>query len=290
MVPGVDGDPELLKQLIDTMESILEVFPEDVSALESLAAAYQQAGEMQKSADTAIRLARLIQAQGNLEKAFGIVEHVLKIAPEHNAAMTERERIVQSLTMLGIDIGTLKKTFHPDDKTGESPEEESADRDILNLDLSGELELGWFLLQKGMLTQEQYETAIAGLTESRSNVGSSSCLSLLIEIAAMDGVNVDNIIGELSFETSTPYVDLGRFELKPKIVKRVPFDDARRLGVLPFERLKNDYMVATLNPVDKHLRAAISTFLNAKTHFFLASPEQFQSALMEVMTMTEEEE
>ncbi|MDT8390049.1 MAG: hypothetical protein RRC34_06030 [Lentisphaeria bacterium] len=282
-----DNDPEVLRQLISTMEGILEVFPEDVSALESLSAAYQQAGEFDKSADTALKLARLVVAEGNLERAYTVVDHVLSMVPDHAEALKEKKHISDSLALLGIEVSGLTIAAEEDEEPPlVNPVE---DRAVLARDLSGELELAWLLLQRNLLRQEQYETAIANLTENRSTIGSSSCLSLLIEIASMDNINLEAIIGELSEETETPYIDITKFELSPEAVKLIPFDDCRRLGVLPFTLFKDEVMVATLNPVDKGLREAVCAYLRTRAHFFFTSPDQFQSALIEAMTLLEDD-
>lgn len=283
-----ENDPEVLRQLISTMEGILEVFPEDVSALESLSAAYQQGGELQKAADTALKLARLVVAEGNLERAYTVVEHILSLVPEHKEALNEKKHISDSLALLGIEASRLTISAEEDEEPPlVNPVE---DRAVLARDLSGELELAWLLLQRNLLRQEQYETAIANLTENRSTIGSSSCLSLLIEIASMDNINLDAIIGELSEETETPFIDITKFELAPEAVKLIPFDDCRRLGVLPFTLFKNEVMVVTLNPVDKGLREAVCAYLQTQAHFFFTSPDQFQSALIEAMTMIEDDD
>ncbi len=283
-----DGDPAVLRQLIETMESILEVFPEDVSAMESLAAAYQQAGDLAKFADTAVNLTRLISGQGNWEKAYEIVSRVLDDVPDHQPALDEQARILESLRLLGIDTATIgaagRKIKTPEPAAPERP------RHVLSLDLSGELELGWLLLQRNLLTQEQYELAVQGLTESKSGAGADACLSLLLEISTMDGINMPAILGTLSAETSTPMIAFNRVELNPEIAALIPFQDARRLGVLPFERLGKEIMVATLNPVDDNLRSAVATYLDTRVHFFLVAPDEFQSVLLEVMAKMQEED
>ena len=291
-----DNNPEVLKQLITSLEEILEVFPEDATSLESLSAAYKQNGDLQKAADTDLKLARLIVAEGNMERAYLLVENVLSMVPDHQEALQEKKHISESLSILGIEPSSLVKAER-EEREGQSEQEEepppkgpARDRALLTRDLSGELELAWLLLKRDLLKQEQYETAIASLTENRSIIGSSSCLSLLIEIAAMDNIHFDNILGELSEESQMPFIEINRFELLPEAVKLIPFDDCRRLGVLPFARFKDDVMVATLNPIDIGLREAVTTYLQSKTHFFFTSPDEFQSALIKVMTMLEVDE
>ena len=273
-------DPQVLQQLIETMESILEVFPEDASALESLAAAYQQAGDNEKSADAGIRLARLISAEGDWERAYRTTHHVLELVPGHPEAEKERQACLEALRLLGIDPMQIPE--FPAEEAEEAAVRERRD-ELLDLDLSGEIELGWFLLQRSVITQAQYEAAVAGLTENRMTPSSTECLSLLADISEMDNVNLERVLGALSDQTNTPYVDLTRFEFTPQAASLIPLEKARRIGVLPFDRIRNEVMVVILNPVDEALRTAVSEYLGCRTHFFLSSPEQFQAGLLEAM-------
>ena len=46
-------------------------------------------------------------------------------------------------------------------------------------------------------------------------------------------------------------------------------------------------MVAVLNPVDEDLREQVQSYLNARVHFYLTSPEAFHSAIEETRTRLE---
>ena len=263
-------DTEALAQLIETLESILQVFPEDVTALESLSAAYQQAGQTDKAVDTAYRLASLLSQQGEWRQVHEISQHILELAPDHPSARLLLESAVDTLRLQGVDVDTIAAR--------RESEAETRNR-MLTTDLSGELELGWFLLQHNQITQEQYEAAVAGLTEKRTKRSPGACLSLLSELSMLPGVDCEKIIGFLAAETMTPYVEVTRFELRSEICGLLPLDDARRLGVLPFESLRREVMTALLNPVDANLRKMLEGYVGRKLHFFLTSPEEFQKAV-----------
>jgi hypothetical protein len=149
----------------------------------------------------------------------------------------------------------------------------------LAFDLRGELELAWFLLQSNLITQEQYESAIGGLTESRMNTSAEASLSLLQEIRSMDRIDMEKIIDHLSAETGTPYVEISRCHISEDVAQLVPLDQCRRLGILPFGRVGKEIMVVVLNPVDKDMRRRLAAWLDAKVHFFMTSPDEFQGAL-----------
>ena len=73
--------------------------------------------------------------------------------------------------------------------------------------------------------------------------------------------------------------EITRFELRPEICGLIPLEDARRLGVLPFERIRNEVMLAVLNPVDSDVSRMVSRHLGCKTHVFLTSPAEFHRAI-----------
>ena len=55
--------------------------------------------------------------------------------------------------------------------------------------------------------------------------------------------------------------------------------DAKRLGILPFDRIRDEIMAVTLNPVDENLRSTVASYLGMRVHFFITKPEEFQAAV-----------
>ena len=255
-------------EAIQTFETILEVFPEDVSALESLAVAYEQAGDATRAREKNLSLAQLHSRQLEWEKVHQICQHLIEQNPDDAEARGLCNEAEQAL-------GTSGGAAALDAGAGAS----AAPVVKLSFDLRGELELAWFLLQNSMITQEQYEAAIEGLTESRMNPAGEASLSLLQELRAMEKVDMDKITDFLCAETGTPYVELTRYEIGGDVATLIPLDQCRRLGILPFARLGDELMVAVLNPVDKEMRGVISSHLNSRIHVYLTSPDDFQEVL-----------
>lgn len=271
--PPVDPENDgAVRQVIESLESILEAFPEDVSALQSLMAAHEEAGDLDKAREYSIRLAQLLSQQGDWEQVRVCALHLLELDPtdEDAAALCDQ---AQEILMIEGDDRVADRV----EGGGKAPAQLN-----LDFDLSGELELAWFLLQHELINQEQYETAIAGLTESRMSANAGASLSLLQELAGMERVNMDRIIGLLSAETAMPFIDVSRFDIAEEVYRMIPYDKIRRLGVLPFDRVGREILVATLNPVDENQRTAVAAFLATKVHFYLTSPEEFQKAAQEI--------
>jgi len=272
--PG-DMDDVSVWEAIQTFETILEVFPEDVSALESLAVAYEQAGDTAKAREKYLDLARILARQNDWEGVRKITRRVLAFDP-NDADALELDR--QAGKALGgeADLDEAPVDTAPKAAPVKAPETRSRQ---LAFDLRGELELGWTLLQNDLITQEQYERAIEALTEHRMNPQADASLSLLQELAGMEKVNMDRILDFLVQETNVPFIHLSRFEIEKEVAAVIPLSECRRAGVLPFGKTGDEYMVALQNPVDPELQNAVSEFLGARVHFYLTSPEDFAAAI-----------
>jgi len=269
---ALGGDDELsVFEAIQTFETILEVFPEDVSALESLALAYEQAGDAAKGREKYLKLAGIWAAQSEWARVRPIARHLLDRQSEDAEAQALLEEAEAVLGEEEPEATAVTEELAPQRTTQR-----------LEIDLRGELELAWFLLQNNVINQDQYEKAIESLTESRMNPGVSASLSLLQELQVQEWIDMDKIIDFLAQEAGMPFVDLRNFEIDLDIIAAIPLDQCRRAGVLPFEKMGDEYMVALMNPVDTEIRKAVREFLDTQVHFYLTAPDVFQSRLADI--------
>ena len=269
-------------EAIQAFETILEAFPEDVSALESLAVAYDQAGDGVRAREKTFELARLLGRQGEWGRVSKLAEQLLERNPEDE----EAEKLLAVAEKEGgasAPADPQPASEHSGSTVEVGPSEESGR--ALTFDLRGELDLAWFLLQRGKITQEQYEKAIEGLTELRMKPSQEMSLSLLLELATMDRVDIEGILDFLCQETNTPFVDLHRFEPQASLLELISLNQCRRLGVLPFEKLGEEVMVAVLNPVDKEMRKTLERHLGTNVHFYLCAPEDFLHAVEQLASL-----
>ncbi len=230
-----NDDHNAVLQAIESFEGILEAFPEDVSALESLIVAYDESGNDPKVIEKSLQLADLMAQEGNWRRVETIAKSVLEKDTANQRAQILHDTARDSLSH--EQPTEMRKTGRP---TEDAPQPAGA----ISFDINAELELAWFLLNNEIITQEHYETAISGLTDGRTNTHSGASLSLLQELANIERVNLDRVIGALSAQTETPYIDVTQFDIPLEVAKLIPIDDARHLGVLPFAQLKDDIMVA----------------------------------------------
>ena len=265
-------------EAIHTLETLLEVFPEDISSLESLAAAYEEMGDQAKFMEKGKRLARLLSKGDDTKPVIKLVNRLLHLTPNDPEVLALQEEALAKdiLASMNAPVSDVPPAASDAGAAGHTVGE-------LTFDLHAELDLAWLLLQKQMITQEQYETSIERLTTSSAAQRGDSPLALLQELREMDRVNLDKIIAFLSSETGMPYLELGRCECDEETVSLLPLPQAKRLGVLPFDRLSTDLMVALLNPVSHEWRQRVQMFLGVdKVHFYFTSPDEFLAAIVKV--------
>lgn len=254
---GHDQGDASLWEAIQTFETILEVFPEDVNALESLVDSYEQTNDIPKFRDKALKLIRLMTKEGDWHRVAALAERLLKHLPHDADALAQLEaaRLNLGETEAGSPILTSSQA-------------------ALTCDLRGELELAWHLLQSEVISQMQYEKAIETLTQA-SMGQSDSPVSLLCELREVDRVDMEKVVAFLAAESGMPYVDLSLCDCDEATAARLPVLQAKKLGVLPFSKVGSDITVAVLNPVDKELRGRLKTYFKTNVHFYFTSPDEF---------------
>lgn len=260
------ADDSSVLETIRTFESILEIIPDDVNTLTSLALAYAEVGDLSRARDIMLRLARILAAQGEWARLLRLTENnalqPLALDGEYQQYLRQAERA------LHLEPGPAA----PAAPAAKPPPEILAD-------LNTEMELAWFLLEKEQLTQDQYESAVNRLTESHISGKGRGSVSLLLELRHMGGVDLDTVVAFLSGETRTPFIDLSRCEIPEEVAGLLSLETMRRLSAVPFAVMGQECMVAVLNPVSQALRATLATALGRTLHIYLTSPDELQSAL-----------
>lgn len=252
-------------EAVRACESILEKHPHDPSALSGLAASYEKIGNASQAWEIYMRLAEVFEEEQNWSQLYSLAQHLLTLNPDD----PEAERLLEvSENPADALLGTENEEVEP------SPSEAQ-----LEFNLNAEIDLAWLLLQNEMISSEQYEAAISGITESRMNTASESTLSLMHELESMDKVDINAIIGFLSAHTATPFVELERFEIPEEAFALVPFEHARRLGIIPFAQMSSQWQVAVLNPLQTGFQQTLEEFTGDKVHLFITSPASMQRVI-----------
>jgi len=254
-------------KVAEAFEAVLAAFPDDVSVLESLIMAYDQAGEKERARDRALQLGQLLAAQHDWKRLDELVGRRLALHPDHPDFLALQQEVQ---AMREVPAAAVPAAPKP------SPETALA---ALQSDIRGELDLGWMLVESEVITSDQYEKAVESLMENRASAFGEGTLSLLQELQASHGMDMERIVGSLSQRTETPFILLSQYEIDEALVHLIPMKYIKGLSVLPFARLGAEIMVAVLNPVDQNLRKSLTSYLQTRVHFYFTSPEEFQAAM-----------
>ena len=258
-------------ETIQTFEAILDLFPDDIGALEGLGAAYLETNSPDKAADMFLRLARLLSDAGEQKRVYEVTHQILALFPENQEALTLHLKAANA-----IGAEPLQKASNA--VTAREPEEAPPLETPLHYNLEDEMELADFLVRNELITTEQRDTAITNLQRGEQAPTGEVTLSLLVELQAMENVYLDKILDFLCRKTNTPFIDVSRFEINEQLADIVPRTIGHQIGMLPFACLGDEFMIAVLNPLARGTHEALQAHLNSRAHFYLTSPDAFESA------------
>lgn len=254
--------PPDLQAVIQAFEKILEAFPADRLALETLAGAFEQMGDHARSSQHLQRLAGVIVAEQDVAAVPGILERLqlhagLPGVAEHILALEHLQ-------------SRASKAAHEVLSTS-TPARNAAD-------ITNEVSLAWELLQGNRLTQEEYAAVVSDLSEQSSR-RSDVPVSVLHVLADKGFKGLDKVIAYIAKQTGCPSIPLSSFELHPDHFSLLPADFVNRRGAIVFDLMGADALVAVLNPVDRDLQEDVRRILKRRCHFYIASAQEYDHAI-----------
>ena len=104
--------------------------------------------------------------------------------------------------------------------------------------------IGELLIQKGLITIESLERALAQQEHSRKRIG-----DILIESGLVDSNDFYEI---LSQKIGVGYVKLKNISIEPAVIKIIPADFARYHELIPVDFTNNTITIAMADPLDVH--------------------------------------
>lgn len=144
--------------------------------------------------------------------------------------------------------------------------------------ISEEMNLAWDLQQAGLLTEEQYAAVVRDLTEISSSEVPVT-ISALHAIQFRNYPNIAQVLQHVASKSETPIIPLASFDPQGAAFGALPIEYMIVQGVLPFECLGTDLLVALLNPLNERVRCEVPELAGQQCHFFLASPSEFDTTL-----------
>ena len=251
---------------IAAFERVLEVIPDDRTALGTLVDAYTRLGDFTRARQYLRRLAQAIAQERDREAAQALL-HDLDAGDATDPALAEIRELLIPLTLTETALA------------GEGKPQASSPVAVHRPQIANEMALAWDLHQAGLLTAEQYSQAVQDLTDLFSNTTDQGLISAIHVIETRGLGRMEEILAFLARKTEMPFVRLSDFEPNEEATSLIPLETMKMAGVFPFERLESDLLVVVQNPYDRELLAWVSRVTGAACHFYLTSPQEFVTAL-----------
>ena len=247
-----------LKEGVEYFEQMLKVMPDDRTTLEFLAVAYPQLGELDKAEDAVASLARVLLKEGDVESASALLPRLEECASPAAKAM----------------ILKVRAAIAP------RPE------------LTPETAPGGLLVSatesEAKLAEELGEASVAEQLRAQPDNGRLFLVSALSVLEKENPSACEKALATLADKYGEPPVPLDAFEPERGLLRKLPDELVRIRGVVPFARLGDLALVATLSPHDAALKKDVADALGMKTNFFLAEPRLVEATLQKIHPETKE--
>lgn len=250
-----------VRDAISAFEQILEAIPNDRLALETLSDAYVEIGDKPKALEYLTRLAKAVADDGDADAAPGIIRKLQDIDSKDPAAQDVLKRLE------GL-VAPKKAAAAAKAETGKKK----------GVDITAELALAWNLVQAGELTQEDYSNVVHDLTES-STKNVDVPITVLHVLHDRNFKGLEKILNFISSDSGLPILSLASFEPQKEAYNLLPMEFMARRGAIVFELMRQDALVAILNPYDSELQEDVKKATNRTCHFYLVPAESYDAFL-----------
>lgn len=251
-----------LIQGISYFEEILQLMPNDRSALEFLAVAYEQSGDRVKRNRVVCTLADVLIAEKDLECAENLLQTLQAIGTSESFAAYNRIKAILRQTQASA--------------TSANPAALPGAAAMLPA-VKSELELVHELQAHDVISSETAKIVEQSLYGTLSS-GDDVLISALLFIKNENPAECEGAMTYLANTYQAPPIPIKAFEQKAELLAAFPGTILGR-GVLPLANLGDTLLVAMLNPADKLLRKQISDKAGKPCQFFLAAPTEMEAAL-----------
>lgn len=302
-------DPKIL-QGIEYFEQMLQMMPDDRQALEFLCVAYEQVGESEKRRKALIALAGVLLKEGDLESAESIGERLESFEQADAQEIVQKIRLARNPSLVigkshpssesvhapsdsSLSVGTVPTQpgsagatsagTVPTQSTGTVPTQ--PDASVRQTAIKAEVNLVQNLSQAQVIDDSATGFVLQRLSEYANAPG-------LFLISALSILEKENpALGEaaaayVADTANAPPIPVDAFTFTEELLKLIPERTMRMRGVLPFGKLQDAVLVATLNPMDQALRQEIELAVGAPCIFYLAPPRAIDELLERIFSET----
>ena len=263
-----------MREAVAFFEQILQSIPDDRVSLEVLSQTCEQACAFDRACDYLIRLAEVILRDSDREAAKPLWTRLEPYASQKKVDSV-RNRLAKLAAMEIAASATA--TIHTAAEAETKIKSPAARRAMV----AQELDFAWALHEEGVLTEELYASVVGDITDLSTNA-TPAPISVLHLFQDRQLPNIDRVMTFTSTKSGSPLLPLNSFEPQAVAFGELPLDYLIIKGVIPFEKMGEDLLVAMLNPTNNELRQELSSLTGRRCHFFLVSPSDFDQAIEKI--------
>ncbi|MBR1587865.1 MAG: hypothetical protein IJ658_06030 [Kiritimatiellae bacterium] len=259
-------DPKI-EEGIAYFEKMLQLKPDDRVTLQFLCVAYGQIGESDKQRRALVSLAGALLKEKDFEAAEKLVEKLENYTePDARAAI------------LRIRAANRPKKAAEAAQAAAAPAPGSKTTTAVYIAIKAEKKLARHLAERKVIGEAEAD-AIQDRLTALADVPGCFLVSTLAEIEKEDTAAAEAAVASLADETGVPPIPLEAYNIGSDLAQALPDSIVRVRGVLPFAKLGDTLLVATLNPFDDDLRQHVESDAGAPCRFFLANPRTMETTL-----------
>jgi len=236
--------------------------------LQFLCVAYGQIGELEKQRRALVSYAGVLLKEKDFEEAEKLVEQLEKYTEPDARAAILRIRAAQR-----------------PQQAAEPPKEDPATHATANktttavyIAIKAEKKLARHLAENKII-DEAAADAIQDRLTALADVPGCFLVSTLSEIEKENTATAEAVSAFLADETGAPPIPIEAFPAIGELSQNLPDSIVRVRGVLPFAKLGDTLLVATLNPFDDALKKQVESAAGSPCRFYIANPRTMETTL-----------
>ncbi len=132
-------------------------------------------------------------------------------------------------------------------------------------------QLGELLIERGIITQNQLEKALAVQQERGGLIG-----EVLVEL---EFVKEDEIAQTLTAQYGFPYLPLSNYDVNPDIANIVPGRVARQYLLIPIDKIGNNLTLAMSNPLNVQAIEDVELLSGCSVQSFVSTSSDIKRAI-----------
>lgn len=270
---NISEAPEIDSALIsvtNALEQIIETVPDDMIALEMLAYLSEIRGDLDKMQESLLKLAKAIVCEGDAELAEYIHGRMIEVGLCEDMG-EDVCRLVEQLA--------VKKISGGDDSFSNLIVNDSSQA----FKVMDELSFAWRLFEAGELNSSEYADVAHDLSEMAAD-GHLSTISVLHCLEARAFAGMERVMAFIAQDTKVPIITLSLFDIQDTTIRLLPLDFMIKRGVIVFDLIGDDALVAVMNPVDRALRKQVEMQVKKKCHYYISLPAEFDAVIQKIST------